>query len=223
MVESALRMTREETAPPGEAPFAADLALAARLAAGDEAAFTRLVEELHGLLVRVARTFVSSAAVADEVAQETWLAVLEGLAGYQGRSPLRKWIIAILVHRARTRGAREARSVPFSAFERGDEGPSGVDPARFDGRGHWRDPPRRWNAATPEKLLLDAEARALVERTLDALPPGQRAVVALRDLGGWDAEEVCNALELSETNQRVLLHRGRSVIRAALERYLDGK
>lgn len=201
-----------------------DLALARRILDGDEPAFLRLVDELHATLVRLARGLVPSAAVAEEVAQETWVAVLEGLDRYEGRAGLRTWIARILVNRARTRGAREARSIPFSSFEdAAREGGDAVDPARFDARGHWRTPPGRWGGPTPESLLLDAEARAAVERAVEELPPGQRAVVALRDLADWTSEEVCAALDLSEGNQRVLLHRGRSSVRAALERWFDGE
>ena len=193
-------------------------ALVAALKAGDERAFMALVEAHTAGMRRLALTFVRSAAVADECVQEAWLGVLRGLERFEGRSSLKTWIYRILANVAKTRGAREARSVPFSSFaSEEDEDP--VDPDRFlpdDHRyaGHWAAPPEPWRA------VLAAEARAVVEEAIDALPLQQRQVISLRDVEGWSSEEVCNVLELSETNQRVLLHRARSRVRAALERYL---
>jgi RNA polymerase sigma-70 factor (ECF subfamily) len=194
-------------------------ALVARLRAGEEAAFRALIEMYHAMLVRVARMYVSSQAVAEEVAQETWLAVLQGIDRFEERSSLKTWLFRILTNRAKTRGIREGRSLPFSALEA--EEPA-VEPERFHGGahawpGHWAAPPTGF----PEERLLAGETREVIERAIEALPPTQRAVISLRDIEGWSADEVCNALTLSETNQRVLLHRARSAVRAALEQYLE--
>src|SRR5262249_47521729 len=183
------------------------------------AAFRSLIEMYHAMLVRVARMYVSSQAVAEDVAAETWLAVLEGIDRFEGRSSLKTWIFRILTNRAKTRGIREGRTLPFSSLE--PEEPA-VDAERFHGGKHnW---PGHWAAlpsSFPDERLLAAETRAVVEEAISKLPPTQRAVISLRDVEGWSAEEVCNALTLTETNQRVLLHRARSVVRAALERYLE--
>ncbi len=194
-------------------------ALVARLREGDEAAFTALIERYHGPLRRLARTFVSSDAAADEVVQDTWVAVLDGLAGFEERASVKTWIFRILVNRARTKGEREARSVPVSALGSGDDTESAVDPGRFDDRGMWSAPPDKWDANTPEKLLLEREAIAELEIAIRELPERQRQVVVLRDALGWTAEEVCNVLGVEETNQRVLLHRARSRLRERLERH----
>jgi RNA polymerase sigma-70 factor (ECF subfamily) len=193
--------------------------LVAALKAGDEDAFRTLIETYHPMLVRVARAYVPTSTAAEEVAADTWLAVLEGIDRFEERSSLKTWIFRILTNKAKTRGMRERRSLPFSALEADD---SSVDSDRFHGAEHrW---PGHWAAAPqgfPEERLLAAETREVVERAIEALPPAQRAVISLRDVEGWSAEEVCNVLTLSETNQRVLLHRARSAVRAALERYLD--
>ena len=213
--------------PPATSSEDADRALVALLRAGDEAAFMMLVERYHGQLVRVAMMYVASRDVAEDVAQETWLGVLKGLERFEGRSSLRTWIFRILANIARTRGVREARSVPFSALahEEVDREEAAVDPARFqsggESAGAWLLAPTHWDEL-PESALTSAETLALVRTAIDALPPAQRQVIQLRDIDGWAAEEVCNVLELSETNQRVLLHRARSKVRRALEVYLDG-
>ena len=193
--------------------------LVAALRSGDEAAFRDLINRYHASLVRVARMYVPTRALAEEVAQETWLAVLQGIDRFEGRSSLKTWIFRILTNRAKTRGMREGRSLPFSSLERDEPA---VDPSRFrdpeDGwPGHWSAPPREF----PEERLLAAETRQVIQDALDKLPETQRTVITLRDVDGWSADEVCNALTLSETNQRVLLHRARSTVRAALERYLE--
>lgn len=198
-----------------------DAVLVTRLLAGDEQAFATLVDGLHGSLVRLARVFVREQAVAEEVAQETWVAVLEGLGSFGGRSSLKTWILRILTNRAKTRGAREARSVPFSAIDSDSGADPAVDPSRFNSGGMWTSPPRVWDEETPEKLLGRRETMVIVEKAVDELPAAQRAVLVLRDVEGADADEVCNILEVSETNQRVLLHRARSKVRAALERHMD--
>lgn len=193
--------------------------LVAALRAGDESAFRALIEMYHAMLVRVARAYVPTTAIAEEVAQETWLAVVEGIDRFQERSSLKTWLFRILTNKAKTRGMRERRTLPFSSFEADG---SSVDPGRFHGAEHqW---PGHWAAAPqafPEERLLAAETREVVERAIESLPPTQRAVISLRDVEGWSAEEVCNALTLSETNQRVLLHRARAGVRAALERYFE--
>jgi RNA polymerase sigma-70 factor (ECF subfamily) len=195
-----------------------DAKLVERLRAGDEAAFMELIRELNPSLLRVARMFVPTSALAEDVVQETWLAVLNGIDRFEGRSSLKTWIFRILTNTAKTRGERERRSVPFSTLDP-DEG--GFEPAversRFTGTGHWAVLPRAW----PEDRLLANETRSMIERAIERLPPSQRTVITLRDVEGWTADEVRNALELSETNQRVLLHRARAKVRSALEQYLS--
>lgn len=189
-----------------------DQELVARARDGDEEAFTALVRRHSPSLLRVARTYVPSQAIAEEVVQETWLGVLRGLARFEGRSSFRTWLFAILVNRARTRGVREARSVPV-------EEPA-VDEARFTPDGAWAAPPRRWESE-PEAALEGAEARRIVEEAVARLPERQRQVITLRDLEGLSSQDVRNALELTETNQRVLLHRARLKVRQALEDWIE--
>jgi RNA polymerase sigma-70 factor (ECF subfamily) len=171
-----------------------------------------LVEAYTPAMRRLALTFVRTPALADDVVQEAWLGVLRGLDLFEGRSSLRTWIYRIVANIARTRAVKEARSAPFSSL--GDE--LSVDPERFVDA-HWAEPPEPWRA------VLDSEARALVDSAIDALPDQQRLVIQLRDVEGWSAEEVCNVLDLSETNQRVLLHRARSKVRASLEDYFGDR
>ncbi|MBI2388600.1 MAG: sigma-70 family RNA polymerase sigma factor [Deltaproteobacteria bacterium] len=197
-----------------------DAVLIARLLAGDEQAFVEIVERLHGSLVRVARAFVGDRAVAEEVVQDTWAAVLEGLPRFEGRSSLKTWIFRILTNRARTRGARESRSVPFSSFDSVDEHEPAVDPARFLPSGKWGAPPRAWNEDSPERLLARRETLAFLEQAIAELPRSQRAVLVLRDVEGVDADDACDILQITENNQRVLLHRARSRLRAALEQHM---
>lgn len=199
--------------------------LVAALRAGDEGAFRGLVLRYHAALVRLARVSVSSQAVAEEVAQETWLAVIQGIDRFEGRSSLKSWIFAILVNRARSRGVREQRIVPLSSLDNeGDDGPA-VDADRFVRAGqrwggHWSGPPVPW--AQPAERLIAKETLGVVADAIERLPARQRAVVSLRDVEGWSSEEVCELLELSEGNQRVLLHRGRARVRAVLEDHLGG-
>jgi RNA polymerase sigma-70 factor, ECF subfamily len=199
-----------------------DRALVEALRRGDEAAFMWLVDEYGPALLRVARMYVPTAAVAEEAVQETWIGVLNGIDRFEGRSSLKTWIFRILTNIAKTRGERERRSVPFSSAA-GAEDPS-VDPDRFlpagDERARgWALGPIPW--VTPEESLLSGETRGVILEAIDTLPPTQRAVITLRDVDGWTSEEVRNALEITETNQRVLLHRARSKVRAAIERYLN--
>jgi RNA polymerase sigma-70 factor, ECF subfamily len=194
--------------------------LVAKLRDGDEQAFTALVDRYHAPMRRLARTFVPTDAAADEVVQDTWLVVLDGIANFEQRSSFKTWLFRILVNRARTKGVREARSVPASALAADDDGDTpAVDPARFGERGRWSAPPQRWDGDTPENQVLRQELATALEHAIRALPERQRTVVVLRDVLGWTSEEVCNVLELEETNQRVLLHRARSRLRAMLEDY----
>jgi len=217
--------TRQPTGSPG----VDDARLLAALRAKDETAFAGLVDGLSPAMLRLARTYVPTRSAAEEAVQETWLAVLEGLDRFEGRSSLKTWIFRILMNRAMTRGQRERRSVPFSAlFDPGtDPGEPSVDADRFHDPGsrlpgHWASPPRPWDEV-PETRLLSTETLARVQTAIEALPPSQREVITLRDVSGWTSHEVCNVLDLSETNQRVLLHRARSKVRRALEEYLDEK
>jgi RNA polymerase sigma-70 factor (ECF subfamily) len=178
----------------------------------DEEQFTELVREWSPSMLRLARMYVGSQAVAEEVVQEAWLGVLKGIDRFEGRSSLKTWVFRILVNRAMTRGAREARSVPV-AFEPAE------DPGRFAPGGGWVSPPRRWDEQ-PEEALRSAETLAVARAAIEALPPMQQAVITMRDLDGFTPEETCNALDITETNQRVLLHRARAKVRAALEEHL---
>jgi RNA polymerase sigma-70 factor, ECF subfamily len=214
---------QQEERPPLGAPSPDELALVEALRRREEAAFMDLVDRYGMALLRVAQTFVRTRAVAEEVVQETWLGVLKGIDRFEGRSSLRTWIFRILTNTAKTRAVREGRSVPFTDLEsETEEGPL-LDPARFVGAGkpwagHWKSSPDPWGE--PEERLLASESRSVVEAAIEALPPGQRAVVTLRDVEGMTSAETCNALEISETNQRVLLHRARTKVRLALENYL---
>ncbi|HJZ48048.1 MAG TPA: sigma-70 family RNA polymerase sigma factor [Roseiflexaceae bacterium] len=204
-----------------------ELSLIAALRSGDERAFETLIDRYHGSLLRLAMLYVPSHAVAEEVVQETWLGVLQGLGRFEGRSSLKTWLFRILTNRARTRGQREGRSIPFSAVWNPDTDPGepAVEPERFRPRedkwhGGWKSYPHNWDEL-PEERLLSAETRAQIQQAIDALPDSQREVITLRDIEGWASEDVCNVLGISESNQRVLLHRARSKVRRALERYLD--
>ena len=188
-------------------------ALIERLRAGDERAFDALVARHDAALRRVARTFVRSSSAADDVVQETWLGVIRGLDDFEGRSSLRTWIFSILVNRARSRALGDARSVSFSAIE--DEDRPAVEPAAFSADGRWTSAPPRLDY-DPETQLLSKELRERLLRVIDGLPPAQRSVITLRDLVGMPAEDVCALLDVTDGNQRVLLHRARSRVRTAL-------
>lgn len=195
-----------------------DRVLLERLRAGDESAFEALVARHDGALRRVARTFVRTDSAADDVVQETWLGVVKGLDSFEGRSSLRTWIFRILVNTARTRGVRDARNVPFSALEKEDQ--SAVEPAAFDADGRWTSAPPRLET-DPERGVLSAELRERVVRAVEELSDDQRAVITLRDLIGFSAREACELLDLSEVNQRVLLHRARARVRASLVPFVE--
>ena len=202
-----------------------DRALVERLRAGDEAAFMALVEALQPSMLRLARMYVSSMAVAEEVVQDAWLGVLRGIDGFQGRSSLRTWIFRILVNIAKTRGVREGRSVPFAALVGDDPEAPSWDPSAFLGpeaelEGHWSTLPADWRGI-PDDRLLAGETFSVIRDVLDELPPMQAEVLRLRDALGWSSDEVRNALDLTETNQRVLLHRARAKVRAALAAYFE--
>jgi RNA polymerase sigma-70 factor, ECF subfamily len=208
------------------APRGSDAALVAALRAGDEAAFTALVDANHSAMLRVAMQHVASRAVAEEVVQEAWVGILRGLDRFEERASLRTWMLRIVANLAKTRGVRERRVVPFSSLAGDDDAPT-VDPSRFEAQshpewpGHWASPPNPWDASA-ERLLLGREAQELIAGVIAELPERQRQVIELRDVEGFPAEEVCELLGLSEGNQRVLLHRARGRVRAALETYIDG-
>jgi RNA polymerase sigma-70 factor, ECF subfamily len=217
MLEQTLDLTTDSAAE--------DEQLVRALRAGDEDAFITLVRRHHALMLRVALGYVRTQAVAEEVVQETWCAVLAGIDRFEGRATLKTWIMRILANRAKTRGQREARCVPFSAIGgvEDDDGPA-VDPDRFLPAdhprypNHWAAAPATWSQM-PDERLLAAEAQERIRCAIASLPARQQAVISLRDVEGWSPEEVCELLDLSEGNQRVLLHRARSHVRAELERY----
>jgi RNA polymerase sigma-70 factor (ECF subfamily) len=198
-----------------------ELELVERARGGDEDAFAVLVRRYSPMLMRLARMYVPTDALAEDVVQETWVAVVRGLERFEGRSSFKTWLFRILVNRAKTRGVREHRSIPFASVgpgaEDGDEGPT-VDPSRFTSEGAWTSAPADWHD-DPEAALDSAEALRTARAAIDELPERQRIVITLRDLEGLSSEEVRNVLDLTETNQRVLLHRARAKVRKALEDY----
>ena len=206
-------------------PSAEEVELLAKLRAGDERAFEALVNRHYGTMLAVAQTYVGSRATAEEVVQEAWLGVLKGLDRFEGRSSLATWILRIVANIALTRGGREGRSIPYASLSAtGDE--SAVAPDRFRGAddafpGHWRAYPGDWHRL-PEEALLQRETMRVVLDAIAELPPAQRVAISMRDVQGCGAEEVCAVLGVSDGNQRVLLHRARSRVRAALERHFDG-
>jgi RNA polymerase sigma-70 factor (ECF subfamily) len=206
-------------------PTTDEAELLTRLRAGDEKAFERLVARHYPTMLAVARTYVRDRAVAEEVVQEAWLGVIQGLDRFEGRSSLKTWILSILVNQAKTRGTREARSRPFAAFAQEDDAPA-VAPERFRGPddqypGGWRSFPANWGAAA-DVAVQDRETLRVVMGAIAELPPAQQTVIRMRDVEGYSSDEVCATLDVSEANQRVLLHRARSRVRSALERHLDG-
>ncbi len=198
--------------------------LVAALRRREEAAFAALVRRYHSLMLRVAYLQLKDAAACEEVVQETWLAVIKGIDSFQGRSSLRTWIFRILTYQASARLERDGRLIPFSALASADAvaAEPSVEPSRFFSRDHgprpyfWVSDPREW----PEDALLAAEVRAVIAAAVQQLPDSQRVVITLRDLEGWAAGEVCEALGISDGNQRVLLHRARSRVREVLDGYL---
>src|SRR5260370_6489222 len=194
----------------------ANLKLLAPLRAGDDSVLSELVRRDHGPLLRLALVFLPSEALAEEVVQDTWTAVVEGLTSFEGRASFKTWIFQMLTHRAKTCLRREARSVPFSALKPCDWDEAAVDQTRFVSDGHWAEPPRSFTDESPEKQLIRKEAISCLERALRQLPLNQRAVVTLRDVQGMGSDEVCNILGIRETNERARLHRSRSKLRRAL-------
>ena len=222
-----LTSSKDSTGLGSKAESTAESQLLARLRAGEESAFMELVEGYHSKLKCVARMQVSTPAAADEVVQETWLGVLKGIRRFEGRSSLKTWIFRILMNSAIRRRQRDGRLVPFSAFAKDEVEAAelAVDPDRFfesgnPSQGHWAAPPTSWGD-DPERRLLSQECMGQLQQAISELPPAQKSVVALRDVSGWTAEEVCELMEISEANQRVLLHRARSRIRSAMETYLQ--
>jgi RNA polymerase sigma-70 factor (ECF subfamily) len=208
-----------ETAAVDRRPGDDDAELVAALRSRDERAFAGLVDRYHTSMVRVARAYVSSKEAAEDVVQEAWLGIVQGVGRFEGRSSLKTWMFRIVINKATTRGSRDARSVPFSSL--GPDEPT-VDPSRFLDNGRWAG---FWSSLpsaseVPERALLSQEARAMVDAVLATLPPNQRLVITLRDVQGFSAEETCELLGVSESNQRVLLHRARAKVRSALEDYL---
>jgi RNA polymerase sigma-70 factor (ECF subfamily) len=202
-------------------PAVEESELLARLRAGDERAFEALVEAHHGAMVALALTYVRTREVAEEVVQETWIAVLAAIDRFQGRSSLKTWILRILVNTAITRGGREARALPFSSLAPTPSvPPERFRPARDAFAGHWKASPADWSAL-PEEVLLGRETLEVAKLAIERLPAVQRRVITMRDVAGLSAEEVRDTLGLSAGNQRVLLHRARSRVRAALEEHLD--
>jgi RNA polymerase sigma-70 factor (ECF subfamily) len=204
-----------------------DALLVQMLRAGDEGAFVVLVGRYGALMLRVARLYVPTRSVAEEVVQEAWLGVLKGIDRFEGRSSFKTWLLRILTNIAKTRGAREGRSVPFSALAQAEleTTEASVDPDCFIPRGerwasHWASAPQRFDDL-PEIRLLSSETMAVARDAIEALPEAQRTVIAMRDMAGFTPEDVCEALDLSEGNQRVLLHRARTKVRRALEQHLE--
>ncbi len=196
---------------------------------GDETVFTQVMDWYSGSLLRLAMAFVPSRAVAEEVVQETWMGVLEGIGRFEGRSSFKTWLFRILTNRAKTRGTRERRYEPvgLTASESDVDSGGSLEETLFvaDGprQGHWIDPPEAWEPDTPERALLSKECRMAIEQAIQTLPDTQRQVITLRDVEGISAEDVCNILSISETNQRVLLHRARTKVRKVLDPYIRGK
>jgi RNA polymerase sigma-70 factor (ECF subfamily) len=213
--------------PAGSLPTEGEAELVAALKRRDELAFVAMVERYQGQLVRLAIVYCRTKDIADEIVQDTWLAVIQGIDRFEARASFKTWLFQILVNRARTRAVREGRTLSFSSLA--DEADNADEPAvpadRFrpaddQWANNWAVPPHSWGDS-PEALLLATETRQLIHQAIAQLPPAQQQVITLRDVEGWTSEDVCNVLELSETNQRVLLHRARSRVRAALENHFE--
>ncbi len=206
------------------APTAAstiDLRAVEALCRGDKAGLVVLHDRYHASMVRLARRYVPDQAAAEEVAQDTWLEVLRGVGRFEARCAPKTWVFRILTNRAKTRGTRDSRCVPFSALDGRDEeaAESDLDVDRFSRDGRWSSQPASPDGL-PEEHLLSAETRTRIFAAVAALPPAQQDVITLRDIKGWGADEVCAVLDISAANQRVLLHRARVRVRHALEQYL---
>lgn len=203
-------------------PPADDQSLVERARDGDEDAFAALVRRYSPMLMRLARMYVPTDALAEDVVQETWVAVLRGLDRFEGRSSFKTWLFRILVNRAKTRGVREHRSIPFASVgvdgDEDGEGPT-IDPSRFTSEGAWTSAPADWHD-DPEASLESEEALRIAREAIAELPERQRIVITLRDLEGLSSDEVRNVLDVTETNQRVLLHRARTKVRKALEDWI---
>ncbi len=202
--------------------------LLARLRQRDEEAFDDLINQHHSTLIRMAMGYVADREAAEEVAQDTWMAVIESLNRFEGRSSLRTWICGILIHKAKDRGVREKRHTTFSAFESyNDDNDEAVDPSRFqqssEWAGHWAFPPQPWDDQTPEKMLASQQVVNAMQQAVEALPATLKEVLILRDVEGVEAKDVCEMLHITETNLYVRLHRGRERVRAAVETYLEGR
>lgn len=203
------------------APQSSDEELVPKILAGDERAFSLLVARYHARLVRLAQSFVHTTASAEEMAQETWLAVLAGLDRFEQRSRFKVWLFRILSNRAKSCAQQEARSVPFSTFDSPDGDVDRTSLADlFTPEGRWRSPTQEWDHKTPEKLLLSTETQRVLQNGIQTLPAAQRAVLLMRDVEGLDADEVCSLLGLTDANQRVLLHRARTALRQILDRHM---
>ncbi len=200
-----------------------DTALVARMLAGDETAFAHMVDTHHGAMFRLAMVFTKDRGAAEEVTQETWLAVVDGIDRFEARSSLKTWLFNILVNKARTRAKRDARMVSTADFsEEAIARQRSVDAARFGGpKNHWTQPPREWSIS-PEDHLMTRQLAQVIKDTIESLPANQRVVVTLRDVEGMTAAQTCELLDLSNGNHRVLLHRGRAALRSAVESYLTG-
>ncbi len=199
-----------------------------RLRQGDEGTFDELVTRHHSALIRMALAYVADREVAEEVVQDTWMAVIDGLSRFEGRSSLRTWVVGIMIHKAKDRGVREKRHVNFSSFEFvDDDNDEAVDPSRFhqsgEWAGHWTFPPQPWDDQTPEKLLASQQAVTAMNRAIEALPQTLKDVLILRDVEGVEAKEACDILRITETNLYVRLHRARERVRQAVESYLEGR
>lgn len=195
--------------------------LVSRLRTGDESAFREFISRHHGNMVGLALSYVQVRATAEEIVQDTWLAAIERLHQFEGRSSLKSWVFAILVNKAQTRAVRDGRVSLFSEIDSElARGEPAVDPARFTPAGSWQNPPQHFHEITPERMAADREILRHIRAALDNLPTAQRAVIILRDIEGLPTGEVCNVLGISESNHRVLLHRGRAKLRNHLETLL---
>jgi RNA polymerase sigma-70 factor (ECF subfamily) len=220
-VPRARKSARRQTAAPAMTSHD-ERQLIEKLRAGDEATFNELVDCHHGALIRVARNYLADLSVAEEVVQEAWLGVLEGIDGFQGRSSLKSWIISIVIHKAKDRGVREKRYVAMAANGYDDADEPAVDPSRFRASGEWGLPPQQWDELTPERLLESQESLDLLQQAIAALPGNLREVLVLRDLEELDSKEICRMLKITESNLYVRLHRARERVRETMERSLGG-